>query len=286
MFLGAHMSVAGGLHLAIARIQRVEGTALQIFTRNQRQWRAKPVTDEEARLFAEAWAAWGDYPIAAHASYLINLAAGKADIQAKSVKALAAELERCQALAIGQVVIHPGSHGGAGIEKGVAQVAESLDQAFELAAQAEGVMVLLESTAGQGTALGSSFAELAAIRAASRYSKRLGVCLDSCHIFAAGYDIGTKEGFAATMSELEHRIGLEHLHFIHVNDSKKPLASRVDRHDHIGAGEIGLEGFRLLLTDPRLAAIPKTLETPKGEDLAEDIVNLRLLRELAGEGQA
>ncbi len=283
MFLGAHMSVAGGLHLAIDRIRKVEGTALQIFSRNQRQWQAKPISPEEARLFREAWQQWGDYPIAVHASYLINLAAKTAEGRHKSNKALAAELGRCQDLGIAHIVIHPGSHGGAGVEEGIARVAASLDEAFALAPEATEPMILLETTAGQGTALGARFEELAAIRAASRQPRRLGICLDSCHIFAAGYDIRSKQAYSETMADFDTIIGLEHLHFIHLNDSKKPWASRIDRHDHIGAGEIGLEGFRLLMTDSRLVHIPKSLETPKAEDLAEDRENLRILRGLAGD---
>ncbi len=281
MFLGAHMSVSGGLHLAIERIRQVQGTALQIFSRNQRQWQAKPISPEEVRLFREAWQEWGSYPIAVHASYLINLASAKEEGCRKGVKALAAELVRTQALAIPHIVIHPGSHGGSGVEQGVARVAESLDQAFALAPEAERPMILLETTAGQGTALGACFEELAAIRAASRNPERLGVCLDTCHIFAAGYDIANQQGFAKTLADFERTIGLKHLRFIHVNDSKKPLASRLDRHAHIGQGEIGLEGFGLLMTERGLAHIPKTLETPKGDDLAEDRENLRVLRELA-----
>lgn len=283
MFLGAHMSVSGGLHLAIDRIRQVQGTALQIFSRNQRQWQAKPISVEEARLFSEAWQAWGSYPIAVHASYLINLAAAKEEGRHKAVKALADELVRSQALNIPHIVIHPGSHGGAGVDEGVERVAMSLDQAFALASEAEQPMILLETTAGQGTSLGTHFEELAAIRTASSNPGRLGVCLDTCHVFSAGYDIANEPGFAKTFADFERIIGLQHLHFIHVNDSKKPLASRVDRHEHIGQGQIGLEGFRLLMTDKRLALIPKTLETPKGKDLAEDRENLRILRQLSGD---
>lgn len=286
MFLGAHMSVAGGLHLAIQRIRQVQGTALQIFTRNQRQWQAKPVSSQEARLFAEAWQQWGPYPIAAHASYLINLAAFDEGGRGKAVRALADEIERCQALAIPHLVLHPGSHGGAGVAAAIARVAASLDEAFALAPQAARPLILLETTAGQGTALGGRFEELAAIRAASSKPARLGICLDSCHVFAAGYDLRDEAAYRRTMAEFGRHIGLEQLHFIHVNDSKKPLGSRVDRHEHIGRGEIGLEGFRLLMTDRRLARIPMTLETPKGEDLAEDCENMRILRELAQAGKS
>ncbi|MEN8140914.1 MAG: deoxyribonuclease IV [Thermodesulfobacteriota bacterium] len=278
LYLGAHMSVAGGLHLAIDRIRQVDGTALQIFSRNQRQWRAKPVSLDEVAAFREAWQQWGDYPIASHASYLINLASAKEEGWHKSQGALLLEFERCAALGVPAIVLHPGSHGGAGVEQGVERVVAAVDQV--LAQAPEGVALLLETTAGQGTGLGADFAELAAIISASRFPQRLGVCLDTCHVFAAGYDISSAAGFHDTLADFDRTVGLDRLRFIHLNDSKKPLASRVDRHDHIGAGEIGLEGFRLLMNEPRLAQIPMTLETPKGEDLAEDKVNLATLRGL------
>lgn len=278
MYLGAHMSVAGGLHKAIARIQAVDGTALQIFSRNQRQWRAKPVSPEEATAFQEAWQGWGNYPIASHASYLINLASAKEEARHKSKAALLAEFERCAALQVPAIVMHPGSHGGAGVERGIDRLVAGLDQVL---AQAPGeTRLLLETTAGQGTGLGADFSELAAVLAQSGHAERLAVCLDTCHVFAAGYDIRSAEGVSQTLAAFDQEIGLERLHFIHLNDSKKPLASRVDRHEHIGQGEIGLEGFRALINEPRLAQIPMTLETPKGEDLAEDRVNLATLKGL------
>jgi hypothetical protein len=182
--------------------------------------------------------------------------------------------------------MHPGSHVGAGIEQGLKQLTKNLDRAFEKAAQATAVMVLLETTAGQGTVLGSRFEELAYIISYSKYSDRLGVCYDTCHTFAAGYDISTKKGYRKTFSDFESIIGLDRLKFFHLNDSKKELGSRVDRHDHIGKGKIGLTGFRQLLNDPRFAAHPMVLETPKEKDLKEDIENLKLLGSLVSKNKS
>ena len=178
------------------------------------------------------------------------------------------------------VVIHPGSHGGDGVEAGLANIARHLDTVFEEAGDASKVKVLLEATAGQGTGLGSRFEELAWIINRSQFSGRLGVCLDTCHIFAAGYDFRTPQAYKETFSQIDQTIGLERVNFFHLNDSKKDLGSRVDRHEHIGEGKIGPEGFRLLLNDPRFADHPMTLETPKGKDLEEDRVNLEKLRSI------
>ena len=279
--LGAHQSIAGGLHRAFDRILAVGGESLQIFTANQRQWRVKPPGEEDIRLFREKWQACGQMPVASHGSYLINLAAADPVAAAKSIAAFADELGRCLQLGLGFVVLHPGSHLGAGVEAGLAAVARNLDQALEQAGvPATGLKVLLETTAGMGTALGSRFAELGWLLGRSRYAHNLGVCIDTCHIFAAGYDLRDPAAYERTMDELEREVGLARVHFVHLNDSKKGLASRVDRHDHIGRGEIGDEGFRLLLNDPRFARHPMTLETPKGDDLAEDRENLARLRGL------
>ena len=279
--LGAHQSIAGGLHRAFDRIRAVGGESLQIFTANQRQWRVKPPTAEDIRLFAEKWQACGQMPVASHGSYLINLAAADPVAAAKSIAAFADELGRCLQLGLGFVVLHPGSHLGAGVEAGLEAVARNLDQALEQAGvPATGLKVLLETTAGMGTALGSRFAELGWLLGRSRYAHNLGVCIDTCHIFAAGYDLRDPAAYERTMDELEREVGLARVHFVHLNDSKKGLASRADRHEHIGRGEIGDEGFRLLLNDPRFARHPMTLETPKGDDLAEDRENLARLRGL------
>ncbi|WP_207263760.1 deoxyribonuclease IV [Desulfovibrio sp. Huiquan2017] len=280
MFLGAHMSIAGGLHMAFERIMRVDGTALQIFTRNQRQWKVPALSEYDAELFAAAWDQWGDYPVAAHDSYLINLASDKPDLLKRSTLAFAEELRRIETLSIPYLVTHPGSHLGAGVEAGIERYAANLDRAIE-ASGTESGLVLLETTAGQGTNLGASFEELAAIIEASAHPGRLGVCYDTCHTFAAGYDIRTPAAYAATFEAFDRVIGLDRLKFFHLNDSKNELGSRKDRHEHIGRGAIGEEGFRNLMRDPRFADVPKTLETPKQEDLQDDVRNLTLLRELA-----
>lgn len=276
--LGAHESVAGGLHRALKRLQQVGGEALQIFTRNQRQWNPKPLSAEEIAQFQAAWEQYGKPPVTSHASYLINLASSKEELSAKSIAAFAAELQRCHELGIPSVVIHPGSHGGDGKEIGLTRFVSALDRA--IAASSGEVLVLLETTAGQGTSLGSSFEELAFILQQSRYPRRLGVCVDTCHIFAAGYDIRTEATYGQTLAEFDRLVGIELIRFFHLNDSKQKLGSRVDRHAHIGKGEIGIEGFRLLLNDPRFSGFPMTLETDKGEDLQEDRDNLRVLRDL------
>jgi len=296
-FLGAHESVAGGLHLAFNRLQQVGGEALQIFTRNQRQWHPQPLTEDEIALFQVAWQQAGRLPVgrsctvhgahdtkaslpvvASHASYLINLASGKQELMEKSITAFAAEIHRCEQLGLPFVVIHPGSHGGDGVEAGLARFSMALDLALEETGGE--VTVLLETTAGQGTSLGSRFEELASVLERSRYPQRLGVCVDTCHIFAAGYDIRTLPAYIQTMEEFDRQVGIGWIKFFHLNDSKQKLASRVDRHEHIGQGAIGLEGFRNLLNDPRFADHPMTLETPKGDDLQEDRDNLLVLRGL------
>ena len=276
--LGAHESVAGGLQLAFDRIQDVGGEALQIFTRNQRQWSPKPLTEEEQELFSAEWAKCSNMPVTSHASYLVNLASGKPDLIKKSIAAFADELKRCELLNIPSVVMHPGSHGGDGVEVGISRFIENLDLALELADN--DVTILLETTAGQGTGLGYRFEELGAMINGSKYEEKLGVCVDTCHIFAAGYDIRSPESYQATMAEFDKWVGIDRIKFFHLNDSKKGLECRVDRHEHIGQGEIGLEGFRNLLNDPRFAKHPMTLETPKGKDLQEDRDNLATLRSL------
>ncbi len=272
--LGAHESVAGGLHLAFARIASVGGRALQIFTRNQRQWRHPELAAAEVEAFT---AAWRQHPmeVASHGSYLINLASAEFELRAKSIDALVRELERCARLGIHKVVLHPGSHGGMGVEAGIETFVVALDAAFERARSQ--TRVLLETTAGQGTGLGGSFEELAAILKLSKYSARLGVCFDTCHVFAAGYDLGTPAAYRQTMEAFDGIVGCERIEFFHLNDCKKERGSRVDRHSHIGEGHIGLEGFRCLLGDARFADRSMTLETPKGKDLDEDRRNLAVL---------
>lgn len=276
--LGAHESVAGGLHLAFERIERVGGESLQIFTRNQRQWHPAALKVEEVALFREARERSNNMIVASHGSYLVNLATGKEELLEKSVTNFALELVRCDQLGIPYSVLHPGSHGGDGVELGLERFCRGLDLAIEKSGV--GVQVLVETTAGQGTGLGSRFEELGFILQNSKYPDLLGVCVDTCHIFAAGYELRTKEGYEATISALSEAVGLENVRFFHLNDSKKELGSRVDRHEHIGKGEVGLAGFRHLLQDERFSELPMTLETPKSESLAEDRENLQTLRSL------
>lgn len=279
MFLGAHESISGGLHKAIERIDSIGGTALQIFSQNQRQWKSRVVTDEELQQFRQAWQKWGDFPIAVHGSYLINLASAKAETRLKSIQALAEELQRTAYLGVPHVVLHPGSHGKTGVEVGIAKIAKGLEEAYQISGLGDDApMILLETIAGQGTGIGTTFAEIAAIIDGCSCADKLGVCLDTCHIFAAGYDYRSAETFTETFRQFEASIGLDRLKFMHLNDSKKGLGSRVDRHEHIGKGEVGVDGFKQIMKADFLRDIPMTLETPKGDDLLEDVENMRLLK--------
>jgi deoxyribonuclease-4 len=218
--------------------------------------------------------------VCAHASYLINLASASSEIRRRSVAALADEIERCAQLGIPDLVLHPGSHGGEGESRGVARIAAGLDEAFRRARSSR-VRVLLEGAAGQGACVGHRFEHLRDIAAASRSPHRLGVCLDTCHTLAAGYDIASEEGWSRTIAALDATFGLEKLRAIHANDSRRPLGSRVDRHGHVGAGYVGRAGFGNLLRDPRLTAVPKYLETPKDPNGDWDRQNLARLRRLS-----
>jgi deoxyribonuclease-4 len=278
--LGAHMSIEGGLHKAFERISLVKGESLQIFSKNQRQWHVPALGAAEIKQFSNAWQQWGNGPVAVHDSYLINLANPDTKKANRAVGAFADEISRTGQLGIPYLIMHPGSHVGAGCEKGLTQLTINLDRAFKQADTATSVMVLLETTAGQGTGLGANFEELAHVINHSSYRDRLGVCFDTCHVFAAGYDISTKAGYKKTFADFDAIIGLKRLKFFHLNDSTRDLGSRVDRHAHIGKGKIGLEGFRLLMNDPLFANHPMVLETPKEKNLKEDIANLTLLRSL------
>jgi len=273
------MSIAGGLHLAFTRIRKVKGEALQIFLSNQRQWKTPSLTSEMIEDFRLQWKKNHRMVVAAHDSYLINLAAPDQTTVEKSVTAFADELVRAAALKIPFLIAHPGSHRGQGVEDGLKRFVRNLDSAISLSGTGT-VWVLIETTAGQGTNLGSKFEEISFILSESHYRDRLGVCFDTSHAFAAGYDLRTSETYEETFSLFDQIIGVKRLKFFHLNDSKRPLGSRVDRHEHIGKGEIGLQGFRLLLNDPRFQDHPMVLETPKGKDLKEDKKNLRVLRSL------
>jgi len=280
MRLGAHMSIAGGVSKALERGHSIGCEAIQIFTRNQRQWRSKPLAPEEIERFKLKQEETGIRPVVAHDSYLINLGSPDEAMWQKSLQAYIIELQHCETLGIPYLVMHPGSHLGSGEEAGLCRIAEGLNRAHA-ATRGFGVISLLETTAGQGTNLGYCFEQLATIRETVKEVERVAVCFDTCHVFAAGYDLRTPEAYAATMAEFDRILGLDLLRCFHLNDSKKGLASRVDRHQHIGQGLLGLEPFRLLLNDPRFATLPGLLETPKGPKMLEDVENLRLLRSLA-----
>jgi deoxyribonuclease-4 len=277
--LGAHMSIAGGLHQAFERLRKVRGEALQIFLFNQRQWRVPELTQDQVSRFLRAWEEGGFVPVAAHDSYLINLASPDDELRNRSIEAFAEELRRCKLLGIRYLVAHPGAHCGMGREAGIERFVLGLDKAMEMA-EGEGVRVLIETTAGQGTSLGGSLEEISAILQGSRFGELLGVCIDTCHLFAAGFDLGKRDGYNATIDALQETIGLHRILWFHLNDSKGELGSRIDRHAHIGKGKMGLEAFRHLLNDPRFKDHPMVLETPKGKDLKEDRRNLRVLRSL------
>jgi deoxyribonuclease-4 len=279
MPFGAHMSISGGVAKAFARGEQVGCEAMQIFTKSDRQWAAKPLLEEDVAAFKSEQARCGIGPVVVHDSYLINLAAPGDELYEKSIAAFAHELERCAALGLPYIVTHPGAHTGSGEEAGLAREAAALNRLFEAGVGGDTV-VLLETTAGQGSCLGNRFEHLARLFELVPHHGRLGVCVDTCHIFAAGYDIRTPEAYAATIAELDRVVGLERVRCLHLNDSQKGLGSRVDRHSHIGQGEIGLEAFRLIVNDPRLRGLPMIIETPKGDDMAEDVVNLSLLRSL------
>ena len=280
LLIGAHVSISGGLHKAFPLAADIGCTAVQIFTKNASQWNAKPLQDKEIQQFKAAWEASGIRMVVAHDSYLINLATPDDALLEKSRSAMRIEVERCEQLGIPYLVMHPGSHVGSGEEAGLRRVAESFDAIHRQTAGYQ-TKILVETTAGQGTNLGWQFEQIARIFEHVAQPERLGVCFDTCHAFAAGYDIRTEAAYRQTMAEFDRIIGLARLNAIHVNDSVKPLGCRVDRHEAIGKGHIGLDGFRWLMNDPRLADIPKILETPKGGDpVASDQENLSKLRAL------
>jgi deoxyribonuclease-4 len=279
--LGAHQSIAGGTPRAIERGVEVGCRVLQIFVKNSNRWIGRSIERPEARAFRSAARGANLSRVIAHTSYLINLASPFEVLRRQSIDALVEEIERCRRLGIPDLVYHPGAHGGEGEAAGVARIAASLDEVFARTSGAR-VRILLETAAGQGSCVGHCFEHLRDILGAVRSSRRVAACLDTCHVHAAGYDIVTREGWLETIGAFDRTVGLSRLAAIHVNDSKKPRGSRVDRHEHIGRGAIGRRGFVNLMTDARLVAIPKFLETPKDEDtLVQDRRNLAVLRRLA-----
>jgi len=288
--LGAHLSIAGGLPRAIDRAVASRCEALQIFTKSAGQWRARVLPPDEIAQFRARVERTGIQPVVAHNSYLINLAAADPALRAQSLAALGEELDRAEALGLLGLVMHPGSYTSGTERDGLDLIGDGLGAVLRARPRAK-TMILLEHTAGQGTNLGHRFEHLAAILARLNGSPRVGVCLDSCHLIAAGYDICSDDGYRATFEAFDRLVGIDRIRAFHLNDSKKPCGSRVDRHEHIGRGCLGLEPFRRLLNDPRFAALPMLLETPKLDTPESrrksdadpwDLRNLRILRKLRG----
>jgi deoxyribonuclease IV len=262
--LGAHMSVAGGLPFAITRAQLHGCETLQIFSKNASQWRARPLPPDEIAAFRDAAKKTGITPIVAHASYLINLATRSEALRAQSIAALGEEVDRAEALGLLGVVLHPGARLTAPTDQALSLISGALTEVLEARAQGQ-TMILLEHTAGQGSTMGATFEEIGAMIDGVKNSKRLGVCLDTCHLLASGYNLCSDDGYTSTFDTFERLIGFDRLKVFHLNDSKKPCMSRVDRHEHIGKGCIGIEPFRRLLNDPRFDHLPMILETEKAE---------------------
>jgi deoxyribonuclease-4 len=279
--LGAHVPTAGGLFRAPENAKTIAAEAIQVFTRSQLRWKGRPIGKREAASFRAALASSGVKTVLAHGSYLVNLGSPVPAALRRSRAAFLADMARCHALGIRYLVFHPGAHMGAGEKAGLAAIARSLDHVLERG-EALDVMPLLEVTAGQGSCLGHRFEHLTEILGAVRHPDRLGVCLDTCHLYAAGYDVATPDGYEQTLDELERRVGLARVRAIHLNDAKLGLGSRRDRHASIGKGELGLDTFRRVVRDPRLAGVPKVLETPG--PIARWNEELRLLRRLRDGG--
>ena len=276
--LGSHVSASGGVDKAIARAAFLDMTAFQIFTKNANRWDAKPLDVVTIERFREGLASNPTIKmVVAHDSYLINLATPDDAAWEKSIGALRYEIERCEQLDIPYLISHPGAHMGTGVDMGVARVAEAINRIHDRMPEAR-CSLAIETTAGQGTTLGRSFEELACIIDAIDDKERVCVCLDTCHVFAAGYDLRTEETYTATMNQFEEVIGLGYLRVLHLNDSAKPFGSFRDRHAHIGQGMIGTDAFQFLLRDERLRGLPGILETPKDDDVTEDKMNLETLR--------
>jgi deoxyribonuclease IV len=277
--LGTHVSVSGGIHTAFERASSIGCSTMQLFVKNANRWAGKPLGEHDVQSYKSAGAGARVAPVVAHAAYLINLCAVQPETLIKSRRGFEDELRRCEALGIFGLVVHPGAHMGAGEEEGIRRIADSLNSIHERTSGFR-TLSILEVTAGQGTAIGYRFDHLGGIMDLLRAPERAAICLDTCHAFAAGYDLRTDSGWETMLHEFDATIGLSQLAVIHVNDSMKELGSRKDRHEHIGKGRIGLDGFRFLMNDPRFDTVPKILETDKSEDMHEDVENMNLLRSL------
>ena len=276
--LGSHLSVSGGPWKAVEEAIELEIRALQIFTKNASRWVQKPIDPKHVEKLHAAVEEWGAHPLLSHDSYLINLASPKEELFQKSIAAFADELERAELLGLDFLVMHPGAHVGSGVEAGIERIAAGMREAFDRVPHVK-TRVLLENTAGGGSTMGRSFEELRDLLAAIDTPERTGTCIDTCHMFAAGYELRTEEGYQETMKQLDKVLGARRVFALHLNDSKGDLGSHLDRHMHIGDGLIGKKGFQFVMQDDRFAGIPKILETPKVEDM--DQQNLSLLEKLA-----
>jgi deoxyribonuclease-4 len=279
--LGAHMSVEGGAYRALDRGAQAGCQAVQLFTRSSRQWASRPMENEQAGIFKKLKKSHEIVSTLSHASYLINMASPDSELQRKSAAALADELDNCDQLGIPYLIIHPGAHMGSGVEEAFKRIATLINKIFRKR-PADGAKILLETTAGMGTSIGHRFEHLREILAQLEAPERVAVCVDTCHLFAAGYDISTRKGYMQVMENLDDVVGLDKVRAFHLNDSKKGLGCRLDRHEHIGLGALGVTAFWSLLNDPRFDDVPMVLETPKGKDLVEDVTNLALLRAQIG----
>lgn len=280
---GAHMSIAGGCHNALTAAKEHDFDTVQLFTKNNNQWNAKDLTPEDIQQFRATLKTTRLKFLTAHDCYLINLASPDPTLYQRSIDAFTIEVQRAEALGLAYLVMHPGTPIDGDDEAGLQRIVRALNEVHARCPDCR-VKVLLETTAGQGRSLGYRFEHLAAILDAVQDPKRLGVCLDTCHVFAAGYPLAPEADYEKTLKSFSRVIGLSKLKVFHMNDSKKPQGSRVDRHEHIGQGHLGLEPFRLLVNDPRFEKVPMIMETPKegpnDEDM--DVVNLRTLRDLVG----
>ncbi|MEM7127470.1 MAG: deoxyribonuclease IV [Chloroflexota bacterium] len=277
LLLGAHMSIAGGVSQALDRASSIGSNAVQIFTKNNRQWAGPAINEDDVQRWQKEMPTQGIDYVVSHASYLINLASPKDPLWQKSQNAHADELNRAHAYGVPHVVLHPGAHTGSGLGVGVERVAAALNQIHQQHPECRDTVTLLEIMAGQGTTVGHTFGQLAQIIELVDEKDRVAVCLDTCHAFAAGYDLSTSEGYGKMMDELEQDLGIDRVKCWHFNDSKGELGSHLDRHVHIGEGEIGEEGFTLILNDPVWDGIAMILETPKDDDLKDDVKNLNKL---------
>ncbi len=279
LLIGTHVSARGGLHRAYERGTRIGCTTIQVFTKNSNQWAGRPIADEDIQKYETARGKATIAPVIAHAAYLINLAAVNPALLRRSRNALEDELRRCQAFGLYGVIVHPGAHMGKGEREGIERITESINLVHERTADLS-TLTILETTAGQGSWLGYRFEQLRAMIDGIEQTQRVAIFIDTCQLFASGYPIQTEAGWESTMQEFDATIGFRRLAAVHVNDSARELGSRIDRHEHIGRGKIGKDGFRMLMNDPRFRLLPKILETEKSEDMHEDVENMAVLRSL------